>query len=327
MKTFGRPWWPLAVLAALIIAGAAPASGVLPKGGRVVASIRIPRLTTGVLAVGGGAVWTTSDATASLIRIDPKRNSIAARTKVTTHNPCPPFPGSCGEAVVGDGALWIARYSDNSVLRIDPSDGRVVATIAVVAQPEGIAATAGAVWVVNDGGPSVSRIDATTNKVVATIPLGPVSVNSGHMAITAGAGKVWATLPSRKMVVGIDPATNAVMARVHLSGGPCAFLAADARAVWAAGGHCADAVMRIDPRTEKQRGLVRGDAVPLGLALGFGSLWVAYLDSKVIDRVNPHTGKVVARLPVGGNPVRLSVGFGCVWLRDDSGRILRIKPT
>jgi hypothetical protein len=66
--------------------------------------------------------------------------------------------------------------------------------------------------------------------------------------------------------------------------------------------------------------------VPIGVALGFGSLWVADLDAKTVDRVNPRTGRIVARLRVGDHPVHLGAGFGSVWVRDDSGRVLRIRP-
>ena len=45
-----------------------------------------------------------------------------------------------------------------------------------------------------------------------------------------------------------------------------------------------------------------------------------------IDRVNLRTRKIVARLPVRGVPISLAVGFGSVWVRDDTGRVLRIKP-
>jgi streptogramin lyase len=65
---------------------------------------------------------------------------------------------------------------------------------------------------------------------------------------------------------------------------------------------------------------------PIGLGLGFGSLWVADIDRKTIDRVNPRTGRIVARLRVGGIPIRLAIGFGSVWVRDDTGRVLRIAP-
>ncbi|MDX6519176.1 MAG: hypothetical protein QOF50_2022, partial [Gaiellaceae bacterium] len=63
-----------------------------------------------------------------------------------------------------------------------------------------------------------------------------------------------------------------------------------------------------------------------GLVLAFGSLWVADLDAKTIDRVDTRSGRIVARLPVGGYPIRLGVGFGSIWVRDDTGRVLRIRP-
>jgi virginiamycin B lyase len=300
--------------------------GGLPRGSKVVARIGIPE-NSGTLAVGAGAVWTTSDAVSMLMRIDPKKNAVVARTKIKSRNACPELPGSCGEAAAGNGAVWISRVSDNTVLRIDPRDNSVGATIPVGPQPEGIATTPTGVWVVNKGGPTVSRIDPATDRVVATIRIAPArACCSDHMAITAGGGAVWASVPSLSEVIRIDPATNAVTARVRLSGQPCAFLAADQLAVWAAGGHCSRTVMRVDPRTKRPSGRVKGLAAPIGLALGSGSLWVADLDSKVIDRVNPRTGRIVGRLRVGGYPVRLAVGFGSLWVRDDTGRVLRLRP-
>ena len=69
-----------------------------------------------------------------------------------------------------------------------------------------------------------------------------------------------------------------------------------------------------------------GFKAPIGLALGFGSVWVADLDAKAIARIDPVTGRIVARLAVGGLPIRLAVGFGSVCVRDDTGRVLRIAP-
>jgi virginiamycin B lyase len=298
----------------------------LPRGGKVVARIGIPE-NSGDLAVGEGAVWATSDAVSTLMRIDPTKNAVVARTKIKPHNACPELPGSCGEAAAGNDAVWIARVSDNTVLRIDPRDNSVGPPISVGPQPEGIVTTPGSVWVVDKGTPGVSRIDSATSRVVATIRIAPTrACCSDHMAITAGGGAVWVSVPGLSAVIRIDPATNTVTARVRLPGQPCAFLAADKHAVWAAGGHCVRTVMRVDPRTKKPSGRVKGLMAPIGLALGFGSLWIADLDSKVIDRVNPQTGRIVGRLPVGGYPVRLAIGFGSVWVRDDTGRVLRIDP-
>jgi streptogramin lyase len=83
----------------------------------------------------------------------------------------------------------------------------------------------------------------------------------------------------------------------------------------------------VNPHSNRRAGEVKGDLLaPIGLALGFGSLWIADLDAKTIDRVNPRTGRIVARLRVGGLPIRLGIGFGSLWVRDDSGRVLRIRP-
>jgi DNA-binding beta-propeller fold protein YncE len=126
--------------------------------------------------------------------------------------------------------------------------------------------------------------------------------------------------------VRIDPTTNTITATIRLSERHCGFVAANARAVWVSGAGCSTAITRIDPRSNKRNGAVTGEMSPIGLALGFGSLWVADIDRKTIDRVDPRTGHIVARLPVGGYPVRLGVGFGSVWVRDDTGRVLRIRP-
>jgi DNA-binding beta-propeller fold protein YncE len=124
----------------------------------------------------------------------------------------------------------------------------------------------------------------------------------------------------------IDPATNKVTARLKLSSQPCAFVVADRTRIWASGGSCGAYVARSDLRTKKPMSTVTGFLQPVGLAFAFGSVWVADVVRKTIDRISPRTGRIVARLPVGGFPVRLAVGFGSVWVRDDTGRVLRIDP-
>jgi YVTN family beta-propeller protein len=294
--------------------------------GTVVAGIGIPP-NSGALAVGEGAVWVTSDAVPILLRINPQTNTVDARLRIESKNVCSELPGSCGEAAAGNGALWIARLADDSVLRIDPQNNSLVATVPVGPQPEGIATTPGAIWVVNKGGPTVSRIDPATNTVVATVRIGPAQACcSDHMSLTAAAGAVWVTLPSTDSIVRIDAATNRVVARVHLPHQPCAFVTAGERAVWAAGGHCASSVQRVNGQTNRPTGEVDGTVTPVGLAVGFGSLWAADLDAREVVRIDPQTDRVIGRLRLRGLPVRLAVGFGSLWVRDDTGRVLRIKP-
>lgn len=317
----------IAAIAGVVEAyGSASRRAARPGVGEVVARFSIPA-NSGALAVGEGAVWATSDAVPILTRIDPGTNAVVARVRITSKNVCTEMPGSCGEAAAGNGALWIARLSDDSVLRIDPGDNSLAATIPVGAQPEGIATTPGAVWVVNKGGPSVSRIDPATNAVVATVRIGPVEACcSDHIAIAAGAGAVWVTVPNADSIVRIDPGTNTVVARVHLSQQPCAFLAAGEGTVWSAGGHCTGSVMRINGRTNRQAGALTEMSAPIGVAVGFGSVWVADLEARQIVRIDPRTDRIAGRLRLQGLPVRLAVGFGSLWVRDDSGRVLRIKP-
>jgi YVTN family beta-propeller protein len=311
---------PRAVVAS---SGETPATNtrVLPPGGKVVARIRLgrgapPPLGGGAMTVGEGAVWAMSDAESTLMRIDPTRNAVVARIKVS-----PPEA-----TAAGDGAVWLAYPSTNTVSRIDPATNKVMARIHVGPQPAGLALAPGAVWVANAGGPSVSRIDPRTNRVVATIRVGPkLACCSQHVSLTAAPGAVWVAVPNANRIVRIDPATNSVIATVKLPYSPCAFLVANKAGLWSAGGICADVVGRIGPAMKKLTAKL-AEPHPVGLVLAFGSVWVAVLDSANVDQIDPQTGRLVARLHVGGTPVRLAVGFGSVWVNDDNGRVLRIQP-
>jgi YVTN family beta-propeller protein len=294
----------------------------LPPGGKVVARIPLgrgapPPLGGGAFAIGEGAVWAMSDAASTLMRIDPARNVVVARTKVFS----PP------EAMAaGAGAVWLSDPSNDMVLRIDPATNKQTATINVGPHPAGIAVSPGAVWVANAGGPSVSRIDPATNRVVATIRVGPkAACCSEHMSLVAVPGAIWVALPNANELVRVDPATKSVVATVKLPFTPGAYLLADRVGIWSAGGFSADVVAHIDARTRKIISRVY-EPHPVGLGLSHGSVWVAAIDSANVDRIDPRTGRVVARLHVGGTPVRLGVGFGSVWVNDDNGRVLRIQP-
>jgi hypothetical protein len=146
---------------------------------------------------------------------------------------------------------------------------------------------------------------------------------------------VWAAVTNLYAVVRIDPARNKVAASTKLSwiesGQPCGFLVADQDAVWAAGAHCGASsgfgvVTRVDARRNTPTDVVTGLKSPIGLALGFGSLWVADLDAKTVYRVKPRTRRIDARLRVGGIPIEVETGFGSVWVGDAGGRVLRIGP-
>jgi YVTN family beta-propeller protein len=312
---------PRAVIASSDQAAAAK-TRALPRGGTVVARIPLGRgapapLGGGALTVGEGAVWAMSNAESTLMRIDPARNAVVARIRVS-----PPEA-----AAAGDGAVWLTYPTDDTVSRIDPAANKLTASIHVGPRPTGVAVAPGAVWIADDYGPSVSRINPATNRVVATIRVGPPrACCAEHMNLAATRDAVWVEVPNANEIVRIDPTTNHVVSMLKLPYSPCAYLVADQSAVWSAGGACADNVGRMDIRSKTLTASV-AEPHAVGLALAFGSVWAAVIDSANVDRIEPHTGRLVARLHLGGTPVRLALGFGSIWVDDDNGRVLRIHPT
>ncbi len=286
-----------------------------PADAQLIASIRVPP-DGGAFTVGDDAVWAMSDTTSTLMRIDPARNAITARIHVS--------PGEA--AAAGEGAVWLSHPQENTVSRIDAETNKVSATIRVP-WASGVAVSPGAVWIGNRGGPSVERIDPATNRVVARIRVGPNRECCGErLYLTADSDAVWVANSVGRRVVRIDPRTNKVVDSIDLEHFmPCGFIVADRSTVWSAGATCTAAVARIDPRTRKVTAQL-AEPHAVGMALAFGSLWVAVFESGDVDRIDTRTGQVVARLHVGGRPVRLSAGFGSVWVNDDEGRVLRIRP-
>ena len=281
----------------------------------MIASIRVPP-QGGAFTVGDGAVLAMSDATSTLMRIDPARNAITRRIRVS--------PGEA--AAAGEGAVWLSHPRENTVSRIDAETNKVSATIRVP-WASGVAVSPGAVWIGNPGGPSVERIDPATNRVVARIRVGPNRECCGErLYLTADSDAVWVANSVGRRVVRIDPRTNKVVDSIDLEHFmPCGFIVADRSTVWSAGATCTAAVARIDPRTRKVTAQL-AEPHAVGMALAFGSLWVAVFESGDVDRIDSAQDRSLSRLHVGGRPVRLSAGFGSVWVNDDKGRVLRIRP-
>lgn len=300
--------------------------GTLPPGGKVVAAIHVghavpPWRGGGPIAIGAGGVWAVSNAEETLSRIDPARNAVVAKIKVAAPE----------EMAAGDGAVWLTYPSENTVARLDPATNKVTATIHVGPNPEGIAVSPGAVWVANADDPSLSRIDPATNRVVATIrvgPSGPCCLD--HMNVAASSRAVWVGVRNRNRIVRVDPATNRVVETAAIDFEQCGYLALGKAAVWAASGYCGDdsagVVARIDVHTKATTGRL-AEVFPDGLAVAFGSVWVAVKGTGNVDRIDPRTARLVGRLHVSGLLARIGSGFGSIWAEDEFGRVVRIKPT
>ena len=67
--------------------------------------------------------------------------------------------------------------------------------------------------------------------------------------------------------------------------------------------------------------------MPSGIAVGFGSLWVADAQTGGVARIDPGTGAVVGTIHVGNGPRALAVGADAVWVANTlDGTVSRIDP-
>jgi len=301
-----------------------PLSGRLeripPSVGTTIAEFQ--GLYGGRVAAGEGAIWFLNG---DVQRIDPGRNAVVDQVPLPRTEPGQAVSGLTGIAA-GEGAVWVSLPARNEVWRIDPATDAIVAKIPVGDAPAGIAVTADAVWVANRFDRSVSRIDARTNTVVATITLAPGGPD-GPSSIAAGAGAVWVLDPALGNVVRINPLTNAIGALIpvgfHLNFGALNGIAADAAAgVWVAGSD----LKRIDPATNRVVATVSTRALPVGVAVGLGSVWETgrYGWQGLVFRIDPATNKVVGESSAS-NYSDLAAGFGSIWLDGGSG-LQRLRP-
>ncbi len=71
---------------------------------------------------------------------------------------------------------------------------------------------------------------------------------------------------------------------------------------------------RIDAATGRATRTIPVGKRPSGIAIGFGSVWVANRESGTVSRIDPQTNRVVATIRVGRNVAPIAAGDGRVWL-------------
>jgi YVTN family beta-propeller protein len=150
-----------------------------------------------------GSAWTTAYRGDELERIDPAKNRVVNRWKITA-----PI------GVVGAfGSVWAA--GTNGVIRVDPGTHAVLATIAIPGGAQWTAASADAVWVTTPAG--LARIDPATNAVVATISLASAPYLGDPDVLN---GLVWVPQIRQSSIAVIDPASNTVVRTIPTGPGP-----------------------------------------------------------------------------------------------------------
>ncbi|MEX2557899.1 MAG: hypothetical protein WEB06_19995 [Actinomycetota bacterium] len=108
-------------------------------------------------------------------------------------------------------------------------------------------------------------------------------------------------------------------------------IAADPAGVWV---NLADEVVRVDPRTNKVTTRIPGPGFTGGIAVGFGSLWIA--DDAAVTRRDLHSGQERVRITLnprrtgeGRRAIEIAAGEGAVWVAAGTGSgfaIDRIDP-
>jgi DNA-binding beta-propeller fold protein YncE len=248
VSTDGFAYGMAAGAGALWVVGSDEVTRIDPTTNSVTA--RIPIRATGsgpaAVAVGAGAVWVPVAVPGALWGIAPGTNKVTARIPLGG-----PLAGAISVSAAGD-SVWIASNgepgpgagtSGGRLLRVDPSRKRVVADIALPADPVAVAADARATWVATVGG-QVLMVNHKRNRVVATINAGgPLGLSQ---TIAVGPGGVWLADPFDEQVVRIDPRTRRVMARIPA--GAVTTLAVTADGVWALSSL---GLVRIDPARDR----------------------------------------------------------------------------
>jgi len=293
----GRRGWRvrLGVLLAAVVVPAVLSAGSAAAATHIglptLQSIRVGAAPDRV-AVGAGMVWTGD--VGDLFRVDPRTQAVRR------------IPGSATPIAVDAQAVWARAVLDfDTVERIDPATDAVVAKVGVPGSPAAIALGAGAVWVVDSSG-DLTRIDPSTNQVVAELPLGYVG-----FGVATTSDTIWVSGEidegTQSVLWSVDPATNTLIS-TYDTAAPCGLLASAGDDLWAECGtaqqidpttnqlhatttnalnglavgphvtYALDTVgnlTALDPTTRRAGHVVEVPALSEGLAVGFGSVWIA----------------------------------------------------
>jgi YVTN family beta-propeller protein len=230
--------------------------------------------------------------------------------------------------VLRDGAASVA-VQPNQVAVIDPESGRVVSSVPVGTRPGPVTFGAGSVWVGNIDDRTVTRIDAGSRRALRHIPLD----NRTPSGLAFGFGAVWVAHGRRGQLSQIDPQFDQVSPPIEVGGtafgSPNGVVAVDEDegSVWAVFGD--STLARIEPATGRVAESTRAGALPAGIAVGSGSIWVANFGDSTVTRYSAatFTEAPLETITVGRQPTGIAAGHGAVWVAnsaDDSVR--RIDP-
>ena len=171
---------------------------------------------------------------------------------------------------------------------------------------------------------SLVLIDAARGKIVARIPLGGEPVR-----VSRGLGSFWVVLPQARSIIRVDPSAKKIVDRITVGKEP--FDADAVRGVLWVPDHDGYDLLRVDLRTHGVRRSQSFGVPALAAAYGFGKVWVALADARLVS-IDPHSLRVVHTIrdvAYSVEGLEPSIGFDRtgVWVADARGNELdRIDP-
>ena len=201
----------------------------------------------------------------------------------------------------------------DSVAVIDPATNDVIEAIQVGIRPGPITAGGRFVWVGNRDDRNLTRIDERTRRPAGTFslegrtPTG-LAFDRGIVWVAHGLlGSVSRVNAQFGDIVGVTQVTEK---GAYSSAGS---VAADARGVvWAAFGD--GTLVWLERGTGDVAERARTDGAPVGVAVGYGSVWVASGFQSSVQRFSPLSMAEIDSVTVARSPGAIVAGFGDVWV-------------
>lgn len=237
-----------------------PSSAKVTK--RIVVGARIFNL-----ASAPGAVWAVDNTLGRVTRIDASTGKITARVTVGAA----PY-----DVEWGFGSAWVSNTLDGTVSRI--TGKRVVKTIRVGAEPNGLSAIGPYLWVTLHTGNKLVRVDPRTNRVTGSVSL------PGADWVTGYKGSLYVS-QENDVITRVDARTLKVTGRVKVARNPLGSVIAGGK-LWVP---CIDAnaIVVVDPATMK---IVRTIAEPGGPIVALpvaGKVWVSHTTGTTVTAYSP----------------------------------------
>ena len=217
------------------------------------------------LAAAPGAVWAVANLSGTVSRIDARTGKVTAT--VTVGNA--PY-----DVEWGFGSAWVSNASSGTVSRI--TGKRVVKTIRVGIEPNGLTAYRGFVWVTDHTAGKLLKLDPRTNRVVARLVL------PGADWVT-GLGNSLYVSQETDVVTRVDLRTLKVTGVARVARNPLGS-AIVGRELWVP---CIDAhtIVVVDPATMKVLRRVADGPSPIVVLPAFGHTWVSHSTGTTVSRL------------------------------------------